>query len=169
MLGRGDVVMQCFDERLAHERMREGFDVLNGGERVVDGAFAPRVVRGAEVEDDVVDVDLLGGFEGALDFVHGVNAAGFFDVDEVERGSDVAAPLRACFKEWLMDGGAGAVGAKPLGDLFDGGAVGVVEVVPGSEDFDAFGPGAFERVEMAGVKPLMQKHVGGNSPFHRNF
>ena len=73
--------------------MGEGLEVLDGGEGVFEGADVPGVVLMAEVEDDGLDGELLGGFEGALDLVHGVDAAGLFGVDEIEVRSDVAGPL----------------------------------------------------------------------------
>jgi hypothetical protein len=93
VLGAGDVVLEVFDEDADAEGVGEGFEVLDGGEGVLKGAGVPGVVFVAEVEDAGGDGDLLGGFEGALDLVHGGDAVGFVGVDEVEVGGDVAGPL----------------------------------------------------------------------------
>lgn len=70
--------------------MGEGFEVLDGGEGVFEGAGVPGLVLEAEVEDGGGDGNLLGGLEGALDLVHGVDAARLFGVDEVEGWGGVA-------------------------------------------------------------------------------
>ncbi len=61
VLGRGDVVLQVLDEDADAEGMGEGFEVLDGGEGVFEGAGVPGVVFVAEVEDAGRDGDLLGG------------------------------------------------------------------------------------------------------------
>ncbi len=51
VLGRGDVVLEVFDEDADAERVGEGFEVLDGGEGVFEGAGVPGVVpsgRGGE-------------------------------------------------------------------------------------------------------------------------
>ena len=78
VFGRGDFVLQVFEEDLDAERVGEGFEVLDGGEGVFEGAGVPGVVLEAEVKGDGGDGDLLGGLEGALDLVHGVDAVGSF-------------------------------------------------------------------------------------------
>ena len=90
VLGRGDVVLQILDEDADPEGVGEGFEVLDGGEGVFERAGVPRVAFVAEMKDAGGDGDLLGGFEGALDLVHGGDALGFFGVDEVDVGGDVA-------------------------------------------------------------------------------
>ena len=90
VFGGGDFVLQVFDEDADAEGVGEGFEVLDGGEGVFQCSGVPRVVFVAEVEDAGGDGDLLGGFEGALDLVHGGDAMGFVCVDEVEVGGDVA-------------------------------------------------------------------------------
>ena len=93
VLGGGDFVLEIFDEDADAEGVGEGFEVLDGGEGVFEGAGVPGVVLVAEVEDAGGDGDLLGGLEGALDLVHGGDAVGFFRVDEIDVGGDVAGPL----------------------------------------------------------------------------
>ena len=83
MLGGGDLVLKVFEQDADTEGMSEGFEVLDGGEGVFEGAGVPRIVFLAEVEDAGGDGDLLGGFEGALDLVHGGDARGLFRVDEI--------------------------------------------------------------------------------------
>ena len=75
------------------EGMGEGFEVLDGGEGVFEGAGVPGIVFVAEVKDAGGGWDLLGGFEGSLDLVHGGDAVGLVGVDEVEVGGNMAGPL----------------------------------------------------------------------------
>ena len=142
VFGGGDFVLQVFDEDADAEGVGEGLEVLDGGEGVFEGAGVPGVVLEAEVEDAGGDGDLLGGLEGALDLVHGGDAVGFFGVDEVEVRGDVAGPLGVAAVadvDGLMECGGDAVVAEPGGDVADGGAVGVVEVVAGGEELDGRG------------------------------
>jgi hypothetical protein len=163
MLGGGDLVLEVFEEDADAEGMGEGFEVLDGSEGVLERTGVPEVVLVAEVEDDGLDGELLGGFEGALDLVHGVDAAGLFGVDEVEIGGYVAGPLSVgavAGVDRLVKGGGDFVGAKPGGDVADGGAVGVVEVVAGGEDLDGLGSAVMKGVEQAGVQALLKEDVG---------
>ena len=175
VVGGGDFVREVFEEDLDAEGVGEGFEVLDGGEGVLEGAEVPGVVFEAEVEGDGGDGDLLGGFEGALDLVHGVDAAGFFGVDAVAGGWDVAGPERgggAVDKDGLVQGGGGAGVAEPGGDIADDGAVGVVEVVAGGEELDGGvamgGEAAKHRVEQAGVQALLEEDVRGEAGLHLN-
>lgn len=91
VLGGGGFAGKVFDEQAHAKRTGKGAEVFEGGEGVLDGARGPAVIALAEVEDEVAKGDLLGGFEGALDFVHGVDAAGFLRVQHVDCGSAGAA------------------------------------------------------------------------------
>ncbi len=115
----------------------------------------------AEVENAGGDGDLLGGLEGALDLVHGSDAVGFFGVDEVDIRGNVAGEV-----DGLVERGSGAGVAEPCGDVADGGAVGVVEVMTGGEDLDGLCATVFEGVEQAGVQTLLEKDVSGDSRLH---
>ena len=162
VLGGGDLVLEVFEEDANAEGMGEGFEVLDGGEGVFEGADVPCVALVAEVENYGLDGDLLGGLEGALDFVHGVDAAGFFGGDEVEVGSYVAGPLgvgTVAGVDGLMERGGDVVGAEPGGDVADGGAVGVVEVVAGGEELDGLGSAVVKGFQKTGVQALLEKDM----------
>ncbi len=96
VLGGGDFVLQVFNEETDAERVGEGFEMFDGGEGVLEGAGVPGVAFVTEVDDAGGDGDLLGGFEGALDLIHGGDAVRFFGVDEVDVGGDVARPIGRC-------------------------------------------------------------------------
>ncbi len=116
------------------------------------------------MEDAGADGNLLGGFEGALDFVHGGDAVGLFGIDEIDVRGDVTGPLPASAVaevEGLVERGGDASVAEPCGDVADSGAVVVVEVMTGGEDFNTLGAGFVEGVEQAGVEALLEKDVGG--------
>jgi len=164
VLGGGDFVLQVFDEEADAERVGEGLEMLNGGEGVFEGAGVPGVAFVAEMEDAGVDGNLLGGLEGALDLVHGGDAVRFVRIDEIDVRGDVAGPLPASAVaeiEGLVERGGDACVAEPCGDVADGGAVVVVEVMTGGEDLDGLGPGFVEGVEQAGVEALLEEDVGG--------
>jgi len=158
VFGGGDLVGEVFEEDADAEGVGEGFEVLDGGERVLEGAGAPGVVLEAEVEDGSGEGDLLGGLDGALDLVHGVDAVGLFGVDEVEGGGDVARPVGVGV-EGLVECGGDVVGAEPGGDVADDGSVGVVEVVACGEDLDGLGAAVVESVQKAGVQALLEEDV----------
>jgi hypothetical protein len=79
MLRRGDLVLQILQQQADAERGGEGLEVLDGGERALEGGLVPGGVLEAEVEDDGGEGDLLGGLDGALDLVHGGDAAGLLE------------------------------------------------------------------------------------------
>src|ERR1700734_3865501 len=80
VFGRGDLVLEIFQQDPDAEGVGEGFEVLDGGEGVLEGAEVPGVVLVTEVEGTGGDGNLLGGLEGALDLVHGGDAPGLFGV-----------------------------------------------------------------------------------------
>ena len=169
VLGSGDLVLEILEQDANAKWVREGFEVLDGGEGVLEGAEVPGVVLVAEVEGAGGDGDLLGGLEGALDLVHGGDAAGFFRVDEVEVRSDVAGPLgvgAVAEVEGLVERGSCAGRVEPGGDVADGSSVGVVEVMPGGKELDDLSAGFVESVEQAGVQALREEDVGGKSGLH---
>lgn len=168
VLGCGDIVLQIFDEDFDSERVSEGLEVFDGGEGVVDGRGVPGIVFEAEMEGDGGDGDLLGGLKGSLDLVHGVDAVGLVGGDEGEGCGDVARPALRLFgrEDGLVHGGAEAGVAEPVGDLANGWAVGVVEVMAGCEELDGLCSAALEGVEQAGVEALREEDVGGDSGLH---
>ena len=169
VVGRGDFVLEVFEEDLDAERVGEGLEVLNGSEGVFEGAEVPGLVFEAEVEGDGGEGDLLGGFEGALDFVHGGDAVGLFGVDEVEIWRYVARPLGVGAVgdvDGLVEGGGGVGVAEPGSEVADDGAVGVVEVVAGGEELNGVSAAVTQGVEQAGVQALLEEDVGGETGSH---
>ena len=154
VLGGGDLVLEILEQDADAEWVREGFEVLDGGEGVLEGAEVPGVVLVAEVEGAGGDGDLLGGLEGTLHLVHGGDAAGLFGINEIEVGGDVAGPLGVGAVrdvEGLVKCSSDAGVAEPGGDVADGGAVGVVEVVTGGEELNDLGSGLVESIKQARV------------------
>ena len=89
---------------------------------------------------------------------------GFFRIDEIDIRGDVAGPLPAspvAEVEGLVKCGGNTGVAEPGGDVADGGAVAVIEVVSGGEDLDSLGAGFVEGVEQAGVEAVLEEDVGG--------
>lgn len=171
VVGGGDFVLEVFEEDFDAEGLGEGFDVLDCGEGVFEGAEIPGIVFEAEVQGDGGEGDLLGGLEGAFDLVHGVDAAGLFGVDEIEGGGDVAGPVvggEGIGEDGLVEGGVGSGVAEPVGEVADDGAVGVVEVVSGSEDFDGSGSTGEHGVEQSVVQALLEEDVSGEAGSHPN-
>ena len=74
VIGRSGFALQIFQQQADAEGRGEGFEVLDGGDGVLDGELVPGGVLEAEVEDDGGEGDLLGGLDGALDLVHGGDA-----------------------------------------------------------------------------------------------
>ena len=169
VFGRGDVVLEIFDEDADAEGVSEGLKVFDGGEGVFECAGVPGIVLLAKVKNAGVDGDLFSRFEGALDLVHRSDAVGFFGVDEVDVRGDVAGPLAAApvgKVDGLMECGGYAGRAEPGGDVADGGAVGVVEVVAGGEQFDCGRTGFVEGVEQARMQTLLEEDMGGDGGLH---
>ena len=119
------------------------------------------------MEDEVRKRDELGGLKGALDLIHGVDAACFLRVQDVD-GRCAGAAHFAVGEERGMHGiGLEGVGAEPgakLGDVF---AAGVVEVLAGGVDFDGLGTGTGGELQQAGVQPLVEKQVSLEDTQHR--
>lgn len=72
-------------------------------------------------------------------------------------------------EDGLVKRSADVIIAEPRGDLADGGAVGVVEVVTRCEDLDSLGSRALEGVEHARVETLGKEDVSRDSGLHPEF
>ena len=66
----------------------------------------------------------------------------------------------------LVECGAYVGVAEPGGEITNGGAVGVVEVVTRGEEFDGAGSAMVEGVEQARVQALPKKDVGRDTGLH---
>ena len=111
--------------------------------------------------------NLLGGFEGALDLVHGVDAARFFRMKQVDGGRAGAAHL-AIGKHGRVHGERlERIGAEPLGQLAHVLAAGVVEVLARGEDLHTLRAGAAGKLQQAGMQALVEEQVGGENAQHR--
>ena len=56
--------------------------------------------------------------------------------------------------------------AEPGGDVADGGAVAVVEVMAGGKELDGLCAGLVEGIEQTGVQALLEEDVGGDGGLH---
>jgi hypothetical protein len=68
--------------------------------------------------------------------------------------------------EGLVQRGCDAGRAEPGGDVADGGAVAVIEVMAQGEELYGLGAGFVEGVEQAGVKALLEEDVSGEGGLH---
>ena len=133
MRGRGGFVLDVFKQKLDTEGSTEGFEVLDGGDCVLEHALVPVAVAVADVEDEELVGQDLGGFERALHLIHAVDAAGFFVVHDIHRGQAAAAHLRVGVERSVQRVGLHVGGFEPVGDLFGVLAAGVVEVLLGGK------------------------------------
>ncbi len=113
-----------------------------------------RVVAFAEVEDEEAEGDLLGDFEGALDLIHGVDAAALLGMDDVDGGGSAAAHFKVGKQGRVHGKRLDGIGAEPVRQFADVGAAGVVEMLAGGEKFHALGSGAGKDVEQARMQAL---------------
>ena len=142
VLRRGGITGQVFDENADAERLCESAEVLEGGGCVFEGTHGEVVEVFAEVNDELLNRNVFGGFERTFDLVHGIDATGFFGMDEVDCGCSGATHFaigqeRGVHRQWLE-----RIGGEPGGEFGDVFAAGVVEVLPGGEDFDALCAGS---------------------------
>src|SRR5208282_1829967 len=112
--------------------------------------------------------NMLGDFEGAFNLVHGVDAVGPVGGRDVDGRRAGASPLVVGVQRRVHGVQGNAGGAEPIGDfahmLL---AVGVVEMLAGSEDFDRLGPGLDELVEQARMEPFLYVDVCRYGPQHQ--
>src|ERR1700760_15349 len=102
------------------------------------------------MQDAGVDWNLLGGLERALHLVHCRDALRFFAADEVDVGGNVPRPLSAASiaqKDRLMQRRCDTGVTKPCGDIADGGAISVVEVMTRGEELDGLSSPFMESIE----------------------
>ena len=163
---RGGLAGEILDEQADAKGAGKGAEVFEGVDGELDAALGPAVVAHAEVEDEVAEGDLLGGFEGALDLVHGIDAAGFLRVQDVDGGRTGAAHLAVREERGVHGKGLERVGAEPGGQLGDVLAAGVVEVLAGGKDFDCLGTGPVSELQQAGVEALVEEQVRGQDSQH---
>ena len=93
MLGSGWLAQQIFNQQPDAERSRKGAQMFESGLSIFDGARRPGIRCVSQVNDQVAEGELIGGLQGALDLVHGVDAAGFFRVQKVDTRAARAAHI----------------------------------------------------------------------------
>src|ERR1035437_2288315 len=107
------------------------------------------------MHDEVAEGDVLGGFEGALDLVHGGDAARLVRVRQIDGGSAGAAHLAIGIKRGVHRPGLEGIRAEPRSQLTDVFAAGVVEVLTRGKDFDRL------RARAAGGTPPTPRTASG--------
>ncbi len=140
--------------------------MFEGGGGVFHGAEGPRFVFFAEVHDQLLEGNVFGGFEGALDLVHGVDAAGFLRVHDVDGGSAGAAHFAVGKKRGVHGIRFEWIRGEPGGQLHDVLAAGVVKVLARGKELDALGAGARCGFQQTGVQSLLQKKMCGKNWQH---
>ena len=133
---------------------------------VFHGAEGPRFVFFAEVHDELFEGNALGSFEGAFDLVHGVDAARFLRVHDVDSGCAGAAHLPVGEERRVHGVRFEGIGCEPGCQFHDVLAAGVVKVLARSKELDAAGAGAHSRFKQAGMQPLLQKDMCGKNWQH---
>ena len=112
--------------------------------------------------------NLLGDFKGALDFVHGIDAAGTIGRGDVDRRRTGAPPVVVGIQRGVHRVQGNAGGAEPVGNFTDMLlAVGVVEVLAGGEDFDGLGSRLDQFVEQARMEAFFDIDVRRDSLLHQ--
>ena len=150
------------------ERLGEGAQVLDGGHGSFEFLLVESVVGIADVLDQKAERNVLRDFEGALDFVHGLDAAGAVGGGNVHGRRAGASPFVVGVQRRVDGIQRNAGGAEPVGDFANMLlAIGVVEVLAGGEDFDRLGSGLDEFVEQARMEPLFYIDVCRYRPQHQ--
>ena len=152
---------QVLDEQADTQGVREGSEVFECGEGVLDGARGPAVFFFAQVQDEVLKGDGLGGFQRALDLVHGVDAAEFVRMDDVDGGSTGAAHLAVGKERRVHRPGLKGIGTKPGGQLGDLLAAGVIEMLARGKDLDALCASTGRQFQQPRMQTLVEKQMRG--------
>lgn len=139
VFGKGRFADEVFDEETNAEGTGKGAEVFQGGLGMLDRAERPAIVALTEVHDEVSEMDGFGGLEGALDFVHGGDAASFFGVQDVDGGSAGATHFAIREEGGVHGPWLEGVGSEPGSQLSDMVAVSVVKMLTGGEDLDGLG------------------------------
>ena len=100
---------------------------------------------------------MLGGFERALDLVHGFDAAGLVGVQHIHSRRAGAAHLAVREERGVHGEGLERIGAEPLGQLGDVLAAGVVEVLARGKDLHRLRAGAGRELKQARVQTVIQE------------
>jgi hypothetical protein len=111
------------------------------------------------MENEVMEGDVLGGFKGALDLVHGVDAAGFVRVQQVNCRCAGTAHLVIGKERRMHRPGFKRIGAEPSGKLCDVLAAGVVKVLASGKNLNRLRSGPAGKLQQPRVKALVQEQV----------
>ncbi len=166
MLGRRGLAQQIFHQQAYAERPREGAQVLQRGERKLDGARRPLIVAFAKVHHEVAQRNMLRGFERALDLVHGVDAPGLLRVQHIDRERAGAAHLAVGIKRGVHRKRLERVGAEPLGQFGHLLAAGVVEVLARGKNLHRLRAGALRELKQARMQTVIQKQMSRQNAQH---
>ncbi len=118
------------------------------------------------MQHKVLEGNAFGGFERALDLVHGVDAARLFRVQHIDGGRAGTAHF-AVGKERSVHGERGqSVGTEPFRQLSHVLAAGVVEVLARGKNLHRLRAGAVGELKQSGMKALVQEQVRGQNAQH---
>ena len=167
-LGSGKFVGNIFHEHSYAERLGEGAQMLDAGHGGFEFLFVEGFVGIADVLDEKAERDVLGDFEGAFDFVHGIDASGAVGGGDVDGRRTGASPLVVGVQRRVDGIEWNAGGAEPVGNFADMLlAIGVIEVLAGGEDFDRLGSPLDQLVKQARMESFLYIDVCRYSPQHQ--
>ena len=159
MLGGGGFAEQVLHQQTHAQRAGECAEVLESGEGVLDGARRPLIVALAEMDDEVAEGELLGGFQGALDLVHGRDAAALLRVQQVDGGRAGAAHLAVGIERGVHRKGVSGLERNHAASSVDLLAAGVVEVLARGKDLDRLRAGSVGELQQPRVQALIHEEV----------
>ena len=87
MGGSCGLAEQILNQEAYAQRPCKGAEVLERGLRELDGTWRPGIVSLAEMDDEIAQRDVLGGFQSTFDLIHGIDAAGLLGVQHIDAWS----------------------------------------------------------------------------------
>ena len=151
----GDFVLDIFEQQVYAQRLAEDAHVFDRGDGVVQCARTPLIFALAQMQHEELERQGLCDFESALPFIHGVDTPRLVRMDDIHgspppRPPSSSAQMGACM-EWIATGFEANQSAIPYM-----GAAGVVEMLPGSKDFNGLRARFVERFKQAGVQACLR-------------
>ena len=120
----------------------------------------------AEMDDEVAEWNVLGGFKSALDLVHCVDAARLLRMKHVDAGRAGATHFSIGVERSVHGKGLKRIGAEPCAEFGHVLAAGVVKMLAGGKDLNSLSARTGGQFQESRMQALIEENMCGEDAEH---
>src|SRR5579863_823125 len=163
---RAELVRRIFEQNGYAALFGEDSQVFDGGERGVELSQVVLLAGDAEVKDQITKGEPLGDLDGALNFIHGIDAEPAFQMGHGDCQASGSFPVRIGGKGGVDRVQRDGVVAEPLRHIAHMVRIVIIQVPAGREELDVAEAGGENLIQDMGTETLAAEEVGGETVLH---